>query len=125
MDGYYPGETGGEEVVGNHHPVFLQIPCGERSRPVRNQKIHTRGVTEVGWQMRDKQLSDILMGEKKVLETLVLEGNTPRIYELRLSSLRQVTSDLYTRKKAKRRRSRRTRSPNSASCMPDIHASLI
>ena len=99
---FYPGVTGPEERVGNHHPIFLSLPQAEQTPPPQQKrKMQIKGVSEDSWKERNQKLSALISTKQTEIARLTALGNTPRLHAMIRSLLWQVTEDLYTRKKGK------------------------
>ena len=98
---HYPGSTGTEEAVGNHHPIFLSLPHADAKPPPHCVKLCIKGVTEESWKERNTRLQQLIVEKQPSIVKLTADGNATRLHALMNSLLKSVTKDLYLRKKRK------------------------
>ena len=95
---WYPGITGAEEVVGNHHPVYIAFPCGQEIPPPFIRSMAVRDLEEEEWRARDDKMAECLDGQIATLESFLALNNATKAHGVLAKAIETVFCDLYTRK---------------------------
>ena len=97
-DFYYPGETGTTECVGNHHPIFINIPVRKERKPRFIRRIVTHKVDEEEWETKALQAQLKIKGKEEVHQQLYRMDNTTKLLTSLKAILEGVIGDLFARK---------------------------
>ena len=93
---HFPGRTGAEQVVGNHHPIFLDIPYGQERAPPSVPKLQVTGLSEEDRDDRNATAGEELVRRNPAIVYLLVLGNVTKAHEAVFKALQSGVHDLYT-----------------------------
>ena len=95
---HYSGATGQRALVGNHHPIFLNIPYGRERSPPFVSKLKVLGLSDEDWGKRNTTVGQALVAQNRTVGDFSIQGNVTKAHSLVSQTARTAFNDLYTRR---------------------------